>query len=231
MTIYLGIDNTNAAGTPGTGKIALTIASALAKDFTIVGVTRHQLLVHDDIRATTHNAALAVHIAGAGMVPKEQIFALAKKFVAEMAAPGSNPGVCVASADQITAELSTFARDAQGCVLSLNEAFAVARAGGLLLEGFGSRDGIIGAVAAVGLAASGNDGYFVMKGSLRDLSGRCSIASLLAAGVDEVRGPDGVPLTDGDVIIREFPKPKLMGGRAILPVEEDAGEYRDLRVG
>jgi tRNA(Ile2) C34 agmatinyltransferase TiaS len=148
-----------------------------------------------------------------------------------MAAPGSNPGVCVASSDRVSKDLFTFARQAQRCVLTLDEACAVARRCGILVDGFGNRDGIIGAVAAAGLAASGEDGRFVVKDALRDLSGRCSVPSLLAAGVDEVRGPGGIILTEGDVFIREFPKPALKGGRAVLHVEEDAGQYRDMRIG
>mgnify|MGYP000862269687 FL=1 len=231
MTIYLGIDDTNADGTPGTGKIARAAASALARDFPVLGVTRHQLYRHDDIPATTHNAALCVHLDGNGNAASGQVFAYAKEFISRCAAPGSNPGICVASGDQIIPEVSVFAEDAKTCVLSLNEARTVARRAGLLYEGFGTMRGLIGAVAAVGLAASGNDGRYVQKGTLRDLSGSCTVGAVLVAGVDEVRCMGGTVITDGTVTLREFPKPALEGGRAVLYVEPDGEGYRDVQSG
>jgi tRNA(Ile2) C34 agmatinyltransferase TiaS len=231
MTIYLGIDDTNADGTPGTGKIARAAAAALARDFPVLGVTRHQLYRHDDIPATTHNAALCVHLEGNGNAASGQVFAYAKEFVSRSAASGSNPGICVASDGQIIPEVAAFAEDAKACVLSLNEARTVARRAGLLVDGFGTMRGIIGAVAAVGLAASGNDGRYVQKGTLRDLSGSCPVGALLAAGVDEVRSTAGTVITDGTVTFDEFPKPSVEGGRAVLYVEPDGEGYRDVRSG
>lgn len=231
MTIYLGIDDTNADGTPGTGKIARAAAAALARDFPVLGVTRHQLYRHDNIPATTHNAALCVHLEGNGNAASGQVFAYAKEFVSRSAASGSNPGICVASDGQIIPEVAAFAEDAKACVLSLNEARTVARRAGLLVDGFGTMRGIIGAVAAVGLAASGNDGRYVQKGILRDLSGSCPVGALLAAGVDEVRSTAGTVITDGTVTFDEFPKPSVEGGRAVLYVEPDGEGYRDVRSG
>ncbi|WP_067052709.1 ABC transporter substrate-binding protein [Methanofollis ethanolicus] len=231
MTIYLGIDDTNADGTPGTGKIARAAAAALARDFPVLGVTRHQLYRHDDIPATIHNAALCVHLEGSGNAAGGQVFAYAKDFVSRSAAPGSNPGICVAYDDQIISEVTAFAEDAKTCVLSLNEARTVARRAGMLVEGFGTMRGLIGAVAAVGLAASGNDGRYVQKGTLRDLSGRCTVGTVLAAGVDEVRSTAGTVIADGTVTFQEFPKPTLEGGRAVLYVEPDGEGYRDVRSG
>lgn len=230
MTIYLGIDDTNADGTPGTGEIAVAIASALARNFPVLGVTGHQLYRHDDIPATTGNVAYCIHLDASGNAACEQSFACAKDLVSKHAARGSNPGICVLSGDRVIPEVSVFAGDAKTCVLSLNEARTVARRAGLFVDGSGTMRGLIGAVAAVGLAASGNDGIFVQRGTLCDLSGTCTVGAVLAAGVDEVKTVDGMAVTDGAIIFDEFPKPAFEGGRAVLHVEPDGAGYRAVQI-
>lgn len=230
MTIYLGIDDTNADGTPDTGEIAVAVATALARDFPVLGVTRHQLYRHDDIPATTGNVAFCIHIDESGNAVCEQAFASARELVSKHAAPGSNPGICVLSGDLVIPEISVFAGDAKTCVLSLNEARIVARRAGLFVGGFGTMQGLIGAVAAVGLAASGNDGVFVQRGTLCDLAGTCTIDAVLAAGVDEVRTVSGAEVTDGAITFDGFPEPALEGGRAVLHVEPDGPGYRAVQI-
>lgn len=230
MTIYLGIDDTNADGTTDTGEIAVAIASALTRNFPVPGVTGHQLYRHDDIPATTRNAAFCIHIDANGNAACEQAFSCAKDLISKHAAKGSNPGICVMSGDLVVPEISVFAGDAKTCVLSLNEARTVARRAGLFFDGFGTMRGLIGAVAAVGLAASGNDGVYVQKGTLCDLTGTCTVGTVLAAGVDEVKTVDGMVVTEGTITFDEFPKPALEGGRAVLHVEPDGAGYRAVQI-
>ena len=71
---------------------------------------------------------------------------------------------------------------------------------------------MIGALAAVGLAASGEDGRYVQVGNLRELTGLQPVPALLAAGIHHVQTLDGQPVTQGMVLHRQAaPSPPRWG--------------------
>jgi hypothetical protein len=117
-------------------------------------------------------------------------------------------------------------------VVTQEEARALAAAHNVRLVGLGgSEDGVIGALAAVGLAASGEDGRYVMVGRSRTLSGLWSVAAVVAAGVADVRTLDGRPVNDG-LILTDRLRPARRDARPIAfvewcraPVEGWAGGY------
>ncbi len=82
---------------------------------------------------------------------------------------------------------------------------------------------MIGALAAVGLAADGSDGRYVLAGGSRTLSGLQPVAAVLAVGIDAVRTLDGKPVTEGLVQTDKI-RPARRGGRPVAVVEW-AGEY------
>jgi hypothetical protein len=82
----------------------------------------------------------------------------------------------------------------------------------------GDRGGVIGALAAVGLAASGEDGRYVLVGRSRELSGLQPVSTLLAAGVAAVRTLDGQQVTDGLVQTDKL-RPARRGGQPVVIVE------------
>jgi hypothetical protein len=93
----------------------------------------------------------------------------------------------------------------------------------LLLEGLtGTGGGVIGALAAVGLRAGGNDGRFLWLPGIRELQGRFTVAEILArTGIDELRTMDGVVLQGGQmVVLGEWTRPILSDGKAVLLMEE-----------
>jgi hypothetical protein len=117
-----------------------------------------------------------------------------------------------------------FGRRTQRQLVTQAEARALATAHAIPLLGLGgSQDGVIGALAAVGLAASGEDGRYVAVGRSRELSGLQSIPSLLAAGIQAVRTADGRPVTDGMVLTDKL-RPARRGGQPVAVVEW-AGDY------
>ena len=59
---------------------------------------------------------------------------------------------------------------------------------------------MIGALAAVGLAASGEDGRYIQVGGLRELPGLQPVEALLAAGIHQVQALDGGGVTEGMVM-------------------------------
>lgn len=126
-----------------------------------IGISRHQLLLHEDIAYTSHNSSMCF----AAEIEEEKLPAVWGKAVEalkqEMAA-ASDPGLCLCRRDQLSDAdaLIDFGRRAQKEVLTKEEAYEVAKkAGGVRLEEFGGTGmGIIGALAGIGLRLSGNDG-------------------------------------------------------------------------
>jgi hypothetical protein len=131
--------------------------------------------------------------------------------------PGSDPGLCVAV--HVPEAVTAFGYRVQQEVVTQEEARALAAAHGIQLTGLGgSEEGVIGAVAAVGLAASGDDGRYVMVGRSRDLSGLQSVAAVLAAGIVAVRMLDGRPVTEG-LILTDKLRPARRGAQPVVFVE------------
>ncbi|MDK2915759.1 MAG: hypothetical protein PWR25_316, partial [Euryarchaeota archaeon] len=193
---------------------------------------RHQLFVHPAVPYTSHNSSAVIHIQDTGNGIAADVFAAAKELMLADFIEGSDPGICVASDSAINGDLTRFGLSAKTSVVTQDRARTLAREAGVLLEGLGgTEDGVIGALAGVGLAASGNDGRFVQKGTIRDLRGTQTVAAILASGVDRVMTRDGAAVGEGTVALKKFPKPAFIGGKAILYVEADGDAYRDIVVG
>ncbi|HZD42466.1 MAG TPA: ABC transporter substrate-binding protein [Methanomicrobiales archaeon] len=233
MTVLLGIDDTDIPSSRGTGRLARQIADALSSDYTILGVTRHQLLVHPSIPYTSHNSSAVLHLGDGGEENScEDIFRRARELLMADYIEGSDPGLAVAREDSVPPEVLDFGRSAKTQVLTQGIALELADECGILIEGLaGTRDGVIGALAGIGLAASQNDGRFIIRRRTRDLWGEQTVATLLDAGVDLVMTPGGEQISHGMVHLKKFPKPALVDGQAVLFVERWNGGYRDLVVG
>jgi len=120
--------------------------------------------------------------------------------------------------------LVEFGYRAKKSVLSMEDAHRVAEESGVHLSGHGgTRQGVIGALAGVGLRLGGNDGR--MRGSLEipNSQGVASVREILThPQVDAVRTLQGVSL-NGDVRVRFVDKVKtvLLGGKLVLLVTSD----------
>jgi hypothetical protein len=137
---------------------------------------------------------------------------------------GSDPGLCVVNpqlAGRPLTELTQFGRRCQRELIGQAEARSLAAAFDLPLKGLGgTEDGVIGALAAVGLAMIGDDGRVVQLGdSAEDLSGLQSIATLYARGVVVRVNADQSAVTSGVVDVGKKLRPNLRGGRFVLFVE------------
>jgi len=226
MTILVSIDDTDNPGSRGTGRLARAIANTLSADYPIYGVTRHQLYVHPDIPHTSHNSCAVIHVETNGNADPDRIFALAQQMMLADFVDGSDPGIAVARANQVTPQLIAFGRDAKCTVLTQETARTLAKNLNIRLKGLGGTEGgVIGAMAGLGLAASLNDGRFIQRGKIRELFGPCTVEQLLASGIDEVCTSDGRTILSGTVMIEEqkSPKPCPVNGRTILFVEDNDG--------
>ena len=220
--IFIGVDDTDLPGTRGTGRLARDLADHLELQGAgkIRGVTRHQLLVHPSIPYTSHNSAACL-----GLESNEApaaIFDACKAFLKANVIPGSDPGVCVSARFCVSGEVMEFGKQAQAFVLEIEQARRVAAGEGVRLEALGPvGQGTIGAVAAVGLRGSGNDGRFIELRGIRQVSGLLSVRALKEkTDVACVRSSDLVELVDEHVIdTQDWLRPRLVGHQAILVVE------------
>ena len=234
MTIYLAMDDTDNLESRGTGRLARGAASAISKEYTVTGVTRHQLFVHEDIPFTSHNSCAVIHVDASGIDAKECIYETAKEFMLDDFIEGSDPGIAVAAREDIKEPLITFGCDAQRFVLNQEKARTLAKNLGIRLEGLGgTEDGVIGTMAGLGLACTLNDGRYLLLGKIRDITGPVEVNSILDAGVDVVYTIDGRRVDEGLIIVEEEKsvKPCPVDGKAVLFVEEINGEYHAVKRG
>ena len=214
--IYIGLDDTDNHESRGTGRLAREIAADLAKEYPVLGVTRHQLLVDSRIPYTSHNSSAAILIDVPAGLPLEPIFERVRALVEADPVPGSDPGLCVATESAARA-VTDFGIRAQKELVDQVQARFLALSSGILLAGLGgTQDGVIGALAGVGLAVTGNDGRFLLIGRSRDLQGVQPVRAILDCGIADVRTMDGRSLDQGLVDTEGKLRPAYREGRAIL---------------
>ncbi len=213
--IYIGLDDTDNPTSRGTGRLARGIAEALAEHYRVRGVTRHQLLVDPRVPYTSHNSSAAIHLIETGDIDLTALADQVQSLMLLDFQEGSDPGICLART--VSPEMIEFGRRAKVEVIQQSQARALAEQNGCILRGLGgTEDGVIGALAAVGLAATGEDGRFLLVDRSRDLRGVQSVRAILSCGIAEVRTLDGQLLTDGLVETEGKLRPACRGGLPIL---------------
>jgi hypothetical protein len=226
MQVLLGVDDTDVLGhKPGTGRLARDLGAHLEEAglAALVGVVRQQLLVDPRIPYTSHNSPACLILESDGNGATARVFDEAAHYVQSRAAQGSDPGLCLAKREAVGRAIVQWGWRAGSEVLHKADAAALARCEGLpLAELGGTGDGIIGALAAVGLTAEGNAGRFLeLAGGLRDLGERLPAAALRQKGIALLcvsRNGDPVP-ADVEVITYDRVRPRLIGGRPVLLLE------------
>jgi tRNA(Ile2) C34 agmatinyltransferase TiaS len=226
--IFIGLDDTDNLESRGTGHLAREIAAALAAEYPLLGVTRHQLLVDPRVPCTRNNSCAAIALGTNGDLDPKTLLEQVRQWVLDDFQPGSDPGLCVARA--VPAAITEFGRQVQRQLVTQRDARSLAQAHGIPLEGLGGdQDGVIGALAAVGLAASGEDGRYVLVGRSRELAGLQPVQALLGAGIAAVRTQDGQPVLDGLVWTDKL-RPARRGGRPIAIVQWDGRYWQPLKL-
>ncbi len=119
-------------------------------------------------------------------------------------------------------EVVDFGRRAKTQVVEQSEAREIAAGCGCLLRGLGGTEGgVIGALAGIGLASTGEDGRFVLFGRSRELQGVQPVQAILQCGI-EVRTLEGLILAEGSVETGGKLRPALRGNRPVLFVTRPA---------
>lgn len=187
LPVVVGVDDTDdATKATSTGAIASLIAKA-AVDLggqVKLGITRHQLLLRDDVPYTSHNSAMVFE----ALMPPNSIDKLkvrAVKIIEANRAETSDPGFCIAclpmredrevtdanydiSTSCQIEELVAFGQQAKTDFCSKKSAYALTASIPWvhLSEHGGDGAGVVGALAGVGLRLGGEDGRFRGKWNL-----------------------------------------------------------------
>jgi len=102
MTVYIAMDDTDNLESRGTGRLARSVGTALAENFRVFGITRHQLYVNEAIPYTSHNSCAVIHLPDAVESDIPDIFSQAREMMLDDFIEGSDPGLAVADASRIS---------------------------------------------------------------------------------------------------------------------------------
>ena len=226
--IIIGLDDTDNLESRGTGHLARQIAAELAVDFPLVGVTRHQLLVDQRVPCTKNNSCAAITLDVDSDVDLPRLFERVREMMLVEFQPGSDPGLCIAA--EVPVEITEFGFHVKRELVEQEQARRLADVNGLLLQGLGgTQDGVIGALAAIGLAACGEDGRYIYVGQVRDLSGLQSVQTVIDAGVTAVRTLDGTSVTQGLLLVDKL-RPARRGGQPVAVVNWEDDHWQPLKL-
>ena len=164
MHYLVCVDDTDMPGTRGTGWLVQEMCEHIENNNmgTCHPISRHQLFVHKDVPFTSHNSSMCFELQL--KQPKiTKVINFAADFLEKKSMQGSDPGLCVAQKDDTldSNQLVAFGQSAKQQVLSKEQAYGLAKEAGIhLSEHGGTGDGVIGALAGIGLRLSGEDGRY-----------------------------------------------------------------------
>jgi len=188
-------DTDDLEGESSTGAVAEAIAETFIEcgALIVLGITRHQLLLSGEVAYTSHNSSMCFM----ALVPQTAITVCkewAVQLIESMSVETADPGLCIAALplgwDPVRGELKipegddplrheidqlvSFGKKAKVEVCYKQEAYAIA--GQIewvdLSEHGGGGEGVIGALAGVGLRLFGDDGRLRGKWDLKKLYGQ-----------------------------------------------------------
>jgi hypothetical protein len=224
--IFVGIDDTDMPDTPGTNQLARKLAAALAGAYQTLRIVRHQLCGDPSIPCTSKNGSASIWLEPAASHDRESLCRTVRRVMLEGFVPGSDPGLCLA--ERVPPAISEFGRTVQRRVVTQAEARQLAREHQIHLEGLGGTEGgVIGALAAVGLAATLDDGRVVYLEHLQldvcndELTGVVEWRSVVDRGVC-VREKNGNAVLSGKIDLGKKLRPNCRDGQVVLFVEPAA---------
>lgn len=222
MRLLIGIDDTDNVTSGGTGNLARDLRKQIVEQnlAQTIGITRHQLFLSPEIPYTSHNSSACIMLE----TPPFQVSVITdycREYLIKYSEAGSDVGLCVAEWDKVDSATQTFGKQAKEKVLTQAEAISMASLAGLFLEGLtGTKEGIIGALAAVGLRKSGNDGRFLWVPGLYEISSICTARQLYqTASIDRIQDLEGNLVSeDTKIKTSPWPRPVLIDGQAVMLV-------------
>ena len=232
--IIVGFDDTDVADSRGTNQLARGVVRELSGQWHCLRIVRHQLLDDPRVPCTTKNGSASItlqqrgksvrSLTGEGVTAEQAETASlldgCRRLMRDWFVAGSDPGLCLLSGN-CPPEVVEWGQRCQREFVTRDDAFALAAETGLHLESLGgTEDGVIGALAAVGLASTENDGRIVQLGDWPDeLSGPQTINALSRRGVRVREYGTDREFTHGVVDVGKHLRPNLRHGMTVLFVE------------
>jgi hypothetical protein len=217
--IFIGIDDTDILGSRGTNQLARAIVRAASGGWRCLRIVRHQLLDDPRIPYTSKNGSASITLEPRDARDLSPLIELCRNVMREWFVQGSDPGLCVT--EVVPDAVTEFGWRCKREVVTQQDARRLAFEHGIHLEGLGGTEGgVIGSLAAVGLAVTGNDGRIVQLGEWPDdLSGVQSVELLTSRGVEVKMHDEESPVTAGLVDIGKHLRPNRRSGRNVLFVQ------------
>jgi tRNA(Ile2) C34 agmatinyltransferase TiaS len=120
--------------------------------------------VHPKIKYSTYNFGAVIHLDCNDEKFVDDILLTIKRIMENEFNMESNTDLAVAHENQISSAIINYGQDAKKSILTPKRAVDLAINSNIKLEGFGkTKNGVIGAIASIGLAATKNDGKFLQK--------------------------------------------------------------------
>ncbi len=232
MKIFVGIDDSRQLDGYKAGETASWLSKAIEKNGWGKGAipSRHRLYFHPSIACKKHNTARSFS-ADLDEPYLEAFIAYACSMVKSNITLDSNTGLAIAVPELMENpdDLIEYAYRVKEEIVSKDEALKMAKKPGLyLFELSGNGQGVIGALAAAGLRATGNDGQF--RGKLKLGTGEYYIANVREiiekTYVEQVKNMDFENLGEDDhVRMGEKVKVVLLDDKYTLMVFPTEIEY------
>lgn len=225
IELLIGIDDTDNLESRGTGYHARSIGAAMAKNGwgQCSVITRHQLLFSPLVPFTSHNSAACIKV-HTSQEHVDNIEQFCIHYLQSESAEGSDPGLCIANQQQISLDLIRFSFLCKTRVVTQQQAHKTAESAGLKLHGLGGDfQGIIGALASVGLNGSGSDGRLLWLEGMRERANKIvTVGELLTeTGIDRMQTITGAIIEDHQqkIDMGNWPRAIWIGGEATLIID------------
>jgi hypothetical protein len=170
---------------------------------------------------TSGNGSASIQLPHGDDIPREELIARVRDEMRDFFVEGSDPGLAVGT--KASDEMIAFAARAKTEVVRQSDARTIADLSGCYLEGLGgTNQGIIGALAAIALAAGGDDGRVVHVDEWPwpdPFSGVQSADAIRDRGVADIRTTTGEAFAGDEVDLGKHLRPNWRGGRVVLLVE------------
>ena len=240
--ILIGIDDTDIVGSRGTNQLAREIVRTVASNWRCLWIVRHQLLDDPRVPYTSQNGSASIALeyresAGSSIASSEndltqettELLNTCREVMRSWFIEGSDPGLCLLTGECPQTVIDWGLR-CQRELVSRDQAVSIASQNGVHLESLGgTEDGMIGALAAVGLASQRNDGRIVQWGEWPDdLSYEQGIEVLTQRNVWVCDQESGDEITSGTVNVGKHLRPNLRSGAAVLTVKPGTPPVADV---
>ena len=226
----IGIDDTDNKESRGTGYLSRLLGH-LIEDGNIGhvhSISRHQLFFDPRIPYTSQNSSACLLVSSDNFNLMKE---LCRKFMCENCAIGSHGGLAITSLHEIHDEIMDWGKRAKNTVLKQEDAWLLAKKHKVYLEGFtGNKDGVIGALAAIGLRKSGNDGRCIwLRGKeIREIQGIYTAKKLKeTCAVDRIMTTDAIEASEDERInTGDWLRPAIKNNQIIVYIERsNTNEY------